>query len=56
MISADEAIADAGISVENIDPLKIGVIVGSGIGGLRSLEKKLRNLRRVMVSPDTIRL
>jgi 3-oxoacyl-[acyl-carrier-protein] synthase II len=41
MISADEAIADAGISVENIDPLKIGVIVGSGIGGLRSLEKEI---------------
>lgn len=41
IISADEAIADAGISIENIDPLKIGVIVGSGIGGLRSLEKEI---------------
>jgi 3-oxoacyl-[acyl-carrier-protein] synthase II len=43
IISADEAIADAGISVENIDPLKIGVIVGSGIGGLRSLEKEIED-------------
>ncbi|MCB0661319.1 MAG: beta-ketoacyl-ACP synthase II [Saprospiraceae bacterium] len=41
IISADEAIADAGISVKEIDPLKIGVIVGSGIGGLRSLEKEI---------------
>lgn len=34
MIVADEAVKDANISVENIDPDRIGVIWGSGIGGL----------------------
>jgi 3-oxoacyl-[acyl-carrier-protein] synthase II len=34
MIAADQAIEDAGISTENIDPERIGVIWGSGIGGL----------------------
>ena len=40
-VAADEAIADSGISAENSNQDKIGVIVGSGIGGLATLEKEL---------------
>lgn len=34
IIAADQAVADSGISIENINPERIGVIWGSGIGGL----------------------
>jgi len=40
-VAADEAIADSGISAENSNQDRIGVIVGSGIGGLSTLEKEL---------------
>lgn len=38
-VAADEAIADSGISAENSNQDRIGVIVGSGIGGLTSFSK-----------------
>ncbi len=38
LYSADEAIEDAKITAENCDLNRVGVIFGSGIGGLRSLE------------------
>lgn len=40
-VAADQAIADSGISAENSNQDRIGVIVGSGIGGLATLEKEL---------------
>jgi len=36
IVVADEAIKDAGISIENISADRIGVIWGSGIGGLKT--------------------
>lgn len=36
MVVADEAVADSGIAAEGIDLNRVGVIWGSGIGGLRS--------------------
>jgi len=36
--AADEAIRDAGIDMNAIDPARCGVIIGSGIGGIATLE------------------
>ena len=36
MVAADEAIADAGWTDDNIDRTRVGVIWGSGMGGVRS--------------------
>ncbi|MCL4112310.1 UNVERIFIED_CONTAM: hypothetical protein GTU68_015040 [Idotea baltica] len=41
MVVADEAMLDSGLEVDKLDPDRIGVIWGSGIGGLRSLEKEI---------------
>lgn len=38
MVAADEAIRDAGIDESNADFNRTGVLVGSGIGGIRSFE------------------
>ena len=40
-ISSDEAVADAGLDPEKLDLDRIGVIWGSGIGGLKSLEAEI---------------
>ena len=34
LVASDEAVKDAGISKENVDPDRVGVIFASGIGGL----------------------
>lgn len=38
MVAAEEAIKDSGLDLDNIDRDRTGVVVGSGIGGLQSLE------------------
>lgn len=40
-VASDEAIADAGLDSEQLDLDRVGVIWGSGIGGLESLEKEI---------------
>ena len=40
LIAADEAIAQSGINSNNLNKDRIGVIIGSGIGGMRTLEKQ----------------
>lgn len=42
--AAQEAIEDSGLNLEKIDPYKIGVIVGSGIGSLETVEKEHKTL------------
>jgi len=42
MVAAHEAIAQSGLKIEDLDPFKAGVIWGSGIGGLRSLEVEIQ--------------
>jgi len=44
--AADEAMETAGISktLEGLDPAKVGVIVSSGIGGLKSIEDQVKIL------------
>ncbi|MFC1489923.1 beta-ketoacyl-ACP synthase II [Candidatus Latescibacterota bacterium] len=41
LCSAAEAIGNSGLSIENEDPFKIGVIFGSGIGGINVLETQI---------------
>lgn len=41
MIVTDEAIADAGMDMNKLNPDKVGVIWGSGIGGLRTFEDEV---------------
>ncbi len=41
LIAADEAVRDAGINLETVNRNKIGVIWGSGIGGLKSFEDEM---------------
>lgn len=39
LIAAEEAVKDSGISVENVDPYRYGVIVGAAAGGFSTIEK-----------------
>ena len=43
MVAADEAIAQAQLDPEKLDLERVGVIIGSGIGGLRSLEENIQS-------------
>ena len=38
--AAEEAIKDSGIKSAGYDPLRVGVIIGTGIGGLRDIERE----------------
>lgn len=39
IVASDEAVADAGISIDKLDPYRYGVIVGSAAGGFDTFEK-----------------
>ena len=41
MVASDEAIADAGLTSENIDVDRVGVIWGAGIGGIDTFEQQV---------------
>jgi len=41
LVCADEAMIDSGLDISKLDVDRVGVIWGSGIGGLRSLEKEI---------------
>ena len=40
--AANQAMADAGTQFEDLDPFRVGVIIGSGIGGLTSIDTEHR--------------
>ena len=42
LYAASEAMADSGLEVDKMDPFDIGVIWGSGQGGMRTFEKEFR--------------
>ncbi len=44
VVAADEAIADAALEFEPAEADRVGVIVGSGIGGLHAMEEQLQRL------------
>lgn len=41
IVASDEAIKDAGIDLEGIDKLRVGVIWGAGIGGLETFQNEV---------------
>jgi len=41
LVAAREAVKDSGICSENIDPDRVGVITGAGIGGILTLEEEI---------------
>src|SRR6218665_3746256 len=41
VVVADEAVADSGLDLEKVNKDKIGVIWGSGIGGLKTFEEEV---------------
>ncbi|MES2430624.1 MAG: beta-ketoacyl-ACP synthase II [Bacteroidota bacterium] len=43
LIASDEAVKDADITSENVDPDRVGVIFGSGIGGLITFQEEVMN-------------
>ena len=43
LVAADQAVADAGISKENVNPDRVGVIFASGIGGLITFQEEVMN-------------
>ena len=43
MVATDEAIADSGLNSEDHNPDRIGVIWGSGIGGLETFQNEVLN-------------
>jgi 3-oxoacyl-[acyl-carrier-protein] synthase II len=43
LIASDEAVNDAGITKENVNPDRVGVIFASGIGGLISFQEEVIN-------------
>jgi len=45
LAAADMAIRDAGLDTAKVDPERVGVIVGSGIGGLSTIEEEHTVLR-----------
>ncbi|WP_415875075.1 beta-ketoacyl-ACP synthase II [Clostridium sp.] len=44
MAAADEAVRDAGLDLESLDRERFGVIVGSGIGGISTIEEQHKKL------------
>lgn len=43
LVASDEAVKDAGISNTNVNPDRVGVIFGSGIGGLITFQEEVVN-------------
>lgn len=44
MVAADEAIKDSGLDVQAIDSERLAVVVGSGVGGLSTIEQEYKKL------------
>ncbi len=51
MVASDEAIADSGLNSEDHDPDRIGVIWGSGIGGIETFQQEVLNFANGDGSP-----
>ena len=57
MVAAESAVVDSGVDFSSYDPYRVGVLIGSGIGGLTEFEEQHRNLIEKgpsRISPFTI--
>ncbi len=46
VIASDEAVKDAGITSENVNPDRVGVILGSGIGGIVTFQDEVMDFAK----------
>jgi 3-oxoacyl-[acyl-carrier-protein] synthase II len=46
LVASDQAVMDAGISKDNVDTNRIGVVFASGIGGLITFQEEVMNFAR----------
>jgi 3-oxoacyl-[acyl-carrier-protein] synthase II len=46
LVVSDEAMTDAGLNQDNINPDRIGVVVGSGIGGLITFQNEVMDFAK----------
>ncbi|MBZ4189627.1 beta-ketoacyl-ACP synthase II [Niabella beijingensis] len=46
LVASDQAVADAGLTKENINPDRIGVVLGSGIGGLITFQNEVMDFAK----------
>jgi 3-oxoacyl-[acyl-carrier-protein] synthase II len=46
LVASDEAVADAGITKENADADRVGVVFASGIGGLITFQEEVINFAK----------
>ena len=51
IVSSDEAIADAGLTDDNVDKDRVGVIWGAGIGGLETFQNEVLNFANNDLKP-----
>ncbi len=46
LVASDQAMADAGLTKDNINPDRIGVVLGSGIGGLTTFQNEVMDFAK----------
>src|SRR5678810_361739 len=46
IVSSDQAVTDAGITKENVDPDRVGVVFASGIGGLITFQNEVMDFAK----------
>lgn len=46
LVASDQAVQDAGIDQNNVNPDRVGVITGSGIGGLLTFQEEVMNFAK----------
>lgn len=51
LVTSDQAMADAGLNKDNINPDKVGVVFGSGIGGINTFQSEVADFARGDGSP-----
>lgn len=51
LMAADQAVADAGFDLETVDHDRVGVIWGSGIGGIRTFEEEYESYMKLNKVP-----
>lgn len=54
LASSDMAMKDSGLDMTKIDPYRVGVVFGSGIGGMWTYDKEMRKLYDKQGNPDRI--
>src|SRR5687767_625589 len=46
LVASDQAVNDAGLNKENVNPDRVGVVLGSGIGGLITFQEEVMNFAK----------